>query len=79
MRLSQSHRFRHSPHETSFSKVELKLTFLVEELPLDEVGVLLDVLVVPGVVKQDEKGKALLGELLSVLQLIHITTSFSNS
>ena len=62
-----------------FSKFELKLTFLVEELPLDEVGVLLDVLVVPGVVKQDEKGKALLGELLSVLQLIHITTSFSNS
>ena len=71
MRLSQSHRFRHSPHETSFSKVELKLTFLVEQLPLDDVGVLLDVVVVPGLVEQDEERQALLSELLSVLQLMN--------
>ena len=30
---------------------ELRLTFLVEQLPLDDVGVLLDVDVIPGLVK----------------------------
>ena len=46
----------------------LKLTFLVEQLPLDDVGVLLDVDVVPGLVKEDEERQALLSELLGVLQ-----------
>ena len=44
------------------------LTLLIEELPLDDVVVLLDVLVVPGLVEEDEEGQTLLRELLGVLE-----------
>ena len=43
------------------------LTFLIEELPLNDVVVLLDVLVVAGLVEEDEEGQTLLRKLLGVL------------
>ena len=44
------------------------LTFVLEELGLDDIRVLLDGLVVVGIVEEDEEGQALLRQLLGVLE-----------